>query len=99
MAAYTAHMQVTLTSHAAELLRAELARDPHQSPAGIIEQALVERVERKAATPAPTDPVWAKLTSIPGVKLPDHWPPRFSKFEPLEVEGEPISEQLIRERR
>jgi hypothetical protein len=39
------------------------------------------------------------MKSVPGIKLPDHWPPRFEKFEPLRVEGEPVSEQLIRERR
>ena len=45
------------------------------------------------------DPLRKRLRSIPGIKLPDQWPPRFERFEPLEVEGEPPSEQLIRERR
>ena len=46
-------MQVTLTSHAEELLRTALARNPGQSPAEILERALAERIEREAAsTPA-----------------------------------------------
>ncbi len=45
------------------------------------------------------DPLWECLKTIPGLTLPDHWPPQFAEFEPLEVEGEPASEQLIRERR
>ena len=88
-------MQVTLTPHAEELLREALARHPGQSPAEILEEALAGRVDRGAAS----DPVWERLRMIPGVKLPDHWPPQFENFEPLHVEGEPVSEQLIRERR
>ncbi len=45
------------------------------------------------------DPVLERLKRIPGVELPAHWPPQFEQFEPVQVEGEPISEQLIRERR
>lgn len=43
-------MQVTLTSHAEELLRAALARNPSQSPAEILERALAERIERETAS-------------------------------------------------
>jgi hypothetical protein len=31
--------------------------------------------------------------------MPDHGPPRYVDFDPLSVPGEPVSEQLIRERR
>lgn len=89
-------MQVTLTPQAEELLRQALARNPGLSPEEILEQALAERLAHEAA---PADPVWRRLRRIPGVELPDHWPPQFEKFEPLRVEGEPVSEQLIRERR
>ena len=41
----------------------------------------------------------AVLRSIPGLRMPDHWPPRYPTIEPLSVPGEPASEQLIRERR
>ncbi len=91
-------MQVTLTPHAEELLRQALARNPGRSPEEILEQALAERIAHEAA-PASADPVWERLKMIPGVKLPDRWPPQYEKFEPLRVEGEPVSEQLIRERR
>jgi hypothetical protein len=91
-------MQVTLTPHGEELLRQALARNPGSSPQEILEQALAERLAHEGAS-AQADPVWERLKMIPGVKLPDHWPPRFEKFEPLRVEGEPLSEQLIRERR
>ena len=94
---YTRSMQVTLTAHAEELLREALARNPGRSPEEILEQALAERAGSDLG--GPPDPVWQPLKSIPGVKLPDHWPPCFEKFEPLNVEGEPVSEQLIRERR
>jgi len=94
---YTASMQVNLTARAEELLREALARNPGRSPEEILEQALAERAA--SALSSPPDPVWQRLKSIPGVKLPDHWPPRFEKFEPLRVEDEPVSEQLIRERR
>jgi hypothetical protein len=90
-------MQVNLTPHAEELLRDALARDPSRSPEQILERALAEQAGREAA--GLSDPVWECLKSIPGIKLPDHWPPRFEKFEPLLLEGEPVSEQLIRERR
>ena len=41
----------------------------------------------------------AVLRDIPGLRMPDHWPPRYPDVEPLTVPGEPASEQLIRERR
>jgi len=42
----------------------------------------------------------AILRGIPGLRMPDHWPPQFVEFEPLPVYGEELpSEQLIRERR
>ena len=91
-------MQVTLNPHAEKLLREALARNPGRSPEEILEQALAERVAQEAP-PAPADTVWERLKMIPGVQLPDHWPPQFEKFEPLRIEGEPVSKQLIRERR
>lgn len=41
----------------------------------------------------------AVLREIPGLHVPDHWPPRYRDVEPLTVPGELASEQLIRERR
>jgi hypothetical protein len=41
----------------------------------------------------------AVLREIPDLHVPDHWPPRYPRVEPLTVPGEPASEQLIRERR
>ena len=43
------------------------------------------------------DAMRRRLKALPGVKLPDQWPPTFAAFEPIQVEGEPVSEQLIRE--
>jgi hypothetical protein len=90
-------MQVTLTPHAEQLLRAALARHPEQSPETLIEQALAEHF--RAPSTAAADPLLEKLKGIPGLRLPAQWPPRFASFEPIQVEGEPVSEQLIRERR
>lgn len=39
------------------------------------------------------------LRTIPGARVPAHWPPQFEPFEPIPFEGEPPSERLIRERR
>lgn len=39
------------------------------------------------------------LQGVPGIRLPEHWPPEFEDFEPMKVEGELPSRQLIRERR
>jgi hypothetical protein len=39
------------------------------------------------------------LRAIPGLRVPDHWPPRYEPFEPMPYDGEAPSEQLIRERR
>ena len=39
------------------------------------------------------------LKDLSGFRLPAHWPPQFSDFEPLPSGGELASEQLIRERR
>lgn len=41
----------------------------------------------------------AVLRDVPGLRMPEHWPPRYLEVEPLTVQGEPVSEQLIRERR
>ena len=41
----------------------------------------------------------AVLHDMPGVQMPDHWPPRYPRVELLTVSGEPASEQLIRDRR
>jgi hypothetical protein len=49
--------------------------------------------------PLGEDPVLHRLKGIPGIRLPAHWPPRFEKVEPLEIEGELASDRLIRERR
>ena len=91
-------MNVTLTPHGEELLREALARNPGCSPEEILEQALAQRMAHEAASSA-ADPVWERLRRIPGVNLPDHWPPQFEKFQPILVDGGPLSEQLIRERR
>ena len=37
--------------------------------------------------------------SIPGLGVPEQWPPDFGDFEAVKLDGEPVSEQLIRERR
>jgi len=59
---YTRPMQVTLTPHAEELLRDALARHPGQSPAQILEEALVERVERQtAAKPGKPKRTWEEF--------------------------------------
>ncbi len=39
------------------------------------------------------------LRAIPGVTVPDRWPPRFREVEPVVVAGEPASEMLMRDRR
>ena len=39
------------------------------------------------------------LRDVPDLQVPQHWPPQYAKVEPLTVSGEPVSEQLIRERR
>ena len=89
-------MQVTLTPQAEELLRSALAHDPAQSAEALIEQALSAHL---GSPPNEPDPLWEKLKSIPGLRLPSEWPPRFFTFEPVVVEGEPVSEQLVQERR
>jgi hypothetical protein len=91
-------MNVTLTPHAEELLREALARNPGCSPEEILEQALAEQNAQQASSLA-ADPVWERLSKMPGVMLPDHWPPQFERFEPVAIEGEPVSGQIIRERR
>jgi hypothetical protein len=90
-------MQITLTVHGEELLREALARHPGKSPAEILEQALAEHAAQEE--PGPPNPVREQLKKIPGATLPEHWPPKFQKFEPLCLAREPVSEQLIRERR
>ncbi len=91
-------MQVTLTGRAEKLLRQALASNPGRSPEEILEQALSER-NAPELVPSQADPLWDRLKRIPGAHLPHHWPPQFAEFEPLHMEGEPVSEQLIRERR
>jgi hypothetical protein len=45
------------------------------------------------------DAIGAVLREIPGLQMPDHWPPSYPDVEPMPVAGEPPSEQLIRDRR
>ncbi len=42
---------------------------------------------------------FSDLRAVPGLKLPEHWPPRFGSFEPMTAEGDLPSRQLIRVRR
>lgn len=37
--------------------------------------------------------------SIPDLRVPEEWPPDYGDFEPVKLDGEPVSERLIRERR
>jgi hypothetical protein len=39
------------------------------------------------------------LKSLPNVTVPAQWPPRFRDVVPIQIDGEPVSEILIRERR
>ena len=91
-------MQVTLTAQAEQLLRDALARSPGSSAAEILEQALGGHLPRTNDA-APNDSLRERLESLPGVKLPAHWPPRFKPVESLQVEGELPSQRLVRERR
>ncbi len=36
---------------------------------------------------------------IAGLRVPDIWPPDYGDFTPVRIEGESVSEQLIRDRR
>jgi len=93
-------MQVNLSLYAEDLLRQALARNPGSSPEQILERLLDEQARREAGqTTEPADPLWQCLKSILGIRLPTHWPPQFAEFDPIPVEGEPVSQQLIRERR
>ena len=91
-------MQVSLTPNAEHILRDALAQHPGQSAENLVEQALAQQF---GGVPAQSSGAFLeRLKNIPGVRLPEHWPPRFTHFEPVTVEGhEPVSEQLIRERR
>jgi len=91
-------MEVTLTPQAEQLLRDALARWPGSSAAEIVEQALAGQLPRMNGV-AINDSLRERLESLPGVKLPAHWPPRFKPFEPLQGEGELPTQRLIRERR
>lgn len=91
-------MQVTLTPLAEQLLRDALARSPGSSAAEILEQALAGRLPRTNDV-AINDPLRERLESLPGVRLPAHWPPRFKPVELLQVEGELPSQRLVQERR
>ena len=92
---YSRFMQVSLTPQAEQLLRDAMARNPGSTAAEILEEALAERRKSGAAS----DSLRERLKSLPGVKMPAHWPPQFEPVEPLQVEGELPSERLVRERR
>jgi hypothetical protein len=90
-------MQITLTPQAEELLKEALGRNPSRSPEEIVEEALAAHVDAEANLSP--DPVLEHFRNLPGYIVPKQWPPRFTEFKPIVVEGEPVSEQLIRERR
>lgn len=89
-------MQVSLTPNAEHILRDALAQHPGQSAENLVEQAL-----RQQFGPSPADAsILERLRGIPGLRVPDHWPPRHPQAEPLPYDGDELpSEQLIRERR
>ena len=95
---YTCSMQVTLTPQAEQLLRDALARNPGRSAAEILEQALAAGLPPASDAPL-NDSLLERVKSLTGIKLPEHWPPRFKPVEPLHVEGELPSQRLVRERR
>jgi hypothetical protein len=45
------------------------------------------------------DPVLEYLKTVPGIEVPEEWPPDFPRVDPITVEGEAVSVQLVRERR
>jgi hypothetical protein len=82
-------MQVTLTPHGEELLRAALARHPEQSPGEIVEEALAERVDRESPPPSTK----RKLT-----REEFHaWLDQFTKFSDKipSMPGETFSREMI----
>ena len=87
-------MQITLTPHAEELLRASLASHPGQSPAEILEQALAERVEREAASKSPAQVPELKKLTPEGF---DNWLEAFTQFSGKipPMEGETFPREMI----
>ena len=52
-----------------------------------------------ALTQVGQDALRSILASIPGLRLPAHWPPRYPPVESMDYDAEPPSEELVRERR
>lgn len=65
-------------------------------------ESLTEEQMREALEkirPMVKEDPFAGLRGVAGIYVPEKWPPEYEKFEQVKVEGEPVSEQLIRERR
>ena len=78
--------------------------DPHASRAALhqlLDQLSDEQIPAAfaALTQVQQDALRSVLVSIPGLRMPTPWPSPFPDFTPLAYDGEPPSEQLIRERR
>ncbi len=89
-------MQIKLTPKAEKLLHDAMAQSPGRSASEVVEQALAEKVTPKNGK---GNSLKELLESLPSVKSPFHWPPRFKPIEALWLEGELPSERLVRERR
>ncbi len=54
-------------------------------------EAVLEQLDRE-------DPR-KRWKSIRGLRVPEEWPPDYGEFEAVRVEGEAVSDQVIRDRR
>ncbi|MGI8742904.1 MAG: ribbon-helix-helix domain-containing protein [Bryobacteraceae bacterium] len=91
-------MNVSLSAEAAEVINEKLQNGEFRSAEEVVDEAL--RVLRDSKDPLQQKQTAAQFfVGLKGVRPPAHWPPQFGDFEPLAVEGELPSRQLINERR
>lgn len=79
----------------------EIYKLPYPEQARIAESVLKNRVETENSKPKMTEEEFAKYLYAKGVirKIPEGITDKEDDFEPIEIEGEPLSETIIRERR
>ena len=77
------------------------ASDPRQHLHSLVDQLTDQQLPQaaQALEAIQRASLEAALRTIPGLRIPDKWPPHYPTVEPVSLPGESVAEQLIRDRR
>jgi hypothetical protein len=59
----------------------------------------VSEILKEQPDAAQLDDPRERWADIPGLRLPDEWPPKYQDVTPIRLSGTPLSDEIIRVRR